>query len=120
MKWLLIFALGLLGCGDDPPPNVSGSGDRAPGGSVSNPGATGGAAGFGGAGGAGGAAPEGACDNGADLDAIEGASDTVRNLARNCGLFVCAASVGDGNAYEQCVNDCVNDGVPGISTDCAG
>ncbi|MGB5503744.1 MAG: hypothetical protein WBM75_15195, partial [Polyangiales bacterium] len=68
---------------------------------------------------AGGAAPEGACDNGPDLDAIEGANDTVRNIARNCGLIVCAASIGDSEAYGQCVNVCVAARVPGISTDCA-
>jgi len=119
MKWLLLFALGLFGCGDDPPPTVSSGGGRVPSASVGAPGATGGAGGGGGAGGAGGAAPKGACDNGTDLDAIEGASDTIRNIARNCGLFVCAASIGDSEAHGQCVDVCVAAGVPGISTDCA-
>jgi len=73
MKWLIIFSLGLLGCGDDPPPTVGGGGDRIPTGNIGGPGDTGGAGGGGGAGGAGGAAPKGACDNGTDLDAIEGA-----------------------------------------------
>jgi len=120
MKWLLLFALGLFGCGDDPPPTVSSGGGRVPSGSVGAPGATGGAGGGGGAGGAGGAAPKGACDNGTDLDAIEGASDTIRNIARNCGLTtICAASIGDSEAYGQCVDVCVAARVPGISTDCA-
>ena len=116
MKWLLIFALGLLGCGDDPPPTVSSGGDRVPTGSSGGTGATGGAGGGGGeagAGGAGGAAPKGACDNGTDLDAIEGASESIRNIARDCGLFVCAASVGNSNAYGLCVEDCVNARVTG-------
>jgi hypothetical protein len=123
MKWLLIFALGLLGCGDDPPPTVSSGSDRVPSGSSGGTGATGGAGGGGGeagAGGAGGAAPKGACDNGTDLDAIEAASESIRNIARDCGLFVCAASVGNSNAYGVCVEDCVSDRVPALSTDCAG
>ncbi len=120
MKWLLLFALVLLGCGDDPPPTVSTGSNRVPIGSIGGTGAAGGAGGAGGgAGGAGGAAPKGACDNGTDLDAIEGASDTIRNIARNCGLIVCAASIGDSEAYGQCVDVCVAARVPGISTDCA-
>jgi len=122
MRWFLIFALALLGCGDDSPPTVSSGSNRVPSGSVGGTGATGGTGGGGGAageGGAGGAAPKGACDNGADLDAIEAATDSVRNIARNCGLFVCAASVGNANAYGQCVHDCVNARVPELSPDCA-
>ena len=120
MKWLLIFALGLFGCGDDPPPTISGGGERVPSGSSGGTGATGGAGGAGGAGGVGGvggAVPKGACDNGTDLGAIEGAS--VRNIARDCGVFVCATSIGNSLAYGQCVDDCVNARVTGISTDCA-
>ena len=63
--------------------------------------------------------PKGACDNGTDLDVIENAGDTLRNIARDCGLFVCAASIGDSEAYGQCVDVCVAARVPGISTDCA-
>ncbi|MGB5500982.1 MAG: hypothetical protein WBM75_01190, partial [Polyangiales bacterium] len=53
MKWLVLFALGLLGCGDDPPPTVSSGSVRVPSGSIGGTGATGGAGG--GGGGAGGA-----------------------------------------------------------------
>lgn len=119
MKWILILALGLLGCSDDPTPTVSGGGDRVPSGSNGGTGAAGGVGGAGGEGGAGGAAPKGACDNGTDLDAIEGASDSIRNIARDCGLFVCAASVGNSNAYRECVDDCVSTRVSGITPDCA-
>jgi len=120
MKWVLLFALGLLGCGDDPPPTLSSGSGRVPSGSIGGTGATGGAGGGGGAGGAGGAVPRGACDNRSDLGAIESASESVRDIARDCGLFVCAASVGSANAYGVCVEDCVSDRVAALSTDCAG
>ncbi|MBT8452233.1 MAG: hypothetical protein KJO40_09735 [Deltaproteobacteria bacterium] len=120
MKWFLVLALGLLGCGDDPPPTVSGGGTRVPGGTIGETGGTPGAGGSGGAGGAGGAQPKGACDNGSDLDAIEAAEQSVRDIARNCGLFVCAASIGNATAYGECVEGCVSERVPALSTDCAG
>lgn len=123
MKWLLLFALGLLGCGDDPPPTLSGNGTRVPGGSIGVTGGTLGAGGDGGAGGeggAGGAQAKGACDNATDLDAIEAAGQSVRDIARSCGLSVCAASIGNATAYGVCVEDCLSQRVPALSTDCAG
>lgn len=126
MRWLLILGLGVLGCGDDPPPTIGGSGDRTPIGNIGGPsssggqGGAGGQGGVGGQGGAGGATPKGACDTDSDFEAIDGASGSLRNIARDCGLFACIANVGNSVAYGACVSDCVEGRVTNLSTDCAG
>ena len=110
----------MIGCGDDPPPTIDGTGNRNPTGTIGGTGGASGAGGAGGGSGAGGAAPKGACDNGSDLDAIEGASSGLRDIARDCGLIDCAANVGDSIFYEDCVSNCVANDVTGLSANCAG
>ncbi|MGB8332759.1 MAG: hypothetical protein WCE62_21725 [Polyangiales bacterium] len=61
----------------------------------------------------------GACDNAADLGAIE-SSGSTRDISRGCSQTTCLVeSFGDLAIYEQCVNGCVEDGVQGVSADCA-
>jgi len=121
MKWLLCFALLLAGCSDSPPPSAGG-GSNLPG---VGPG-TGGAGGAGGAGGTGGVggAPRGACDNAKDIDAAEAAGVSLREVASSCGSLANVSTFCDNfkfNAeqYEECVSDCVEDEVPGLSIECA-
>lgn len=119
MKWLLIVALGSLGCADNAPPPAPGGGGPIPPGGFAGSGGSAGAGGVGGEGGAGGMS-EGACDKASDLDAIEGAGQSVRDLARDCGRsFGCASSIGISGRYGDCVSDCVEEGVDGLSTECA-
>jgi hypothetical protein len=78
--------------------------------------------GIGGAGGVGGGAL-GACDNESDLDALEGVGDTVRDIARTCGLpnnpsSLCGL-IFNAPLYEECITECVEEEVPGLSTECA-
>jgi len=86
-------------------------------------GGVGGAAGFGGEGGAGGGAL-GACDNDSDLEALEGAGDNVRDIARDCGLpnnvsSFCANLIFNPPLYEECITECVEEAVDGLSTECS-
>jgi hypothetical protein len=119
MKWLLVLSFCVIGCASDEPPTVPGNGTPIPPAmGAGGTGGIGGAGGIGGEGGAGGGA-KGACDNESDLDAIDGAEDTLRNIARDCGAFECAIFFGNGFAYESCVNMCVEDQVPELSPDCA-
>ena len=119
MKWLLFLSLCVVGCASEAPPTVPGSGTPIP--PAMGGGGSGGAGGAGGAGGEGGVGggSKGACDNESDLDAIDGAEDTLRNIARDCGSFECAIFFGNGFAYESCVNICVKDYIPELSTNCA-
>ncbi len=96
MKWLVVLCLCVAACADDAPPTVPGNGTPIP--PSTGTGGSGGAGGLGGIGGAGGVGGGalGACDNESDLDALEGVGDTVRDIARTCGLakqpvLVCAA-----------------------------
>jgi hypothetical protein len=89
-------------------------------------GASGGAGGAGGAGGEGGVGggSKGACDNESDLDAIDGAEDTLRNIARDCGLpnnvsSFCANLIFNPPLYEECITECVEEAVDGLSTECS-
>lgn len=123
MTWLLAIGILLAGCGDAPPATVGGGAGNAPIGSVPEPGSSGGSGGAGGAGGD----PEsrGACDNASDVDAIEAAGRALRDVARDCGLpnnmsSFCASLIGTGGMYEECISDCVEGSVPGLSTDCSG
>ena len=84
---------------------------------------TGGSGGMGGAGGAGGGAL-GACDNESDLDALEGAGDNVRDIARDCGSrnnpsSFCDSLIFNLPQYEECVTECVEGAVDGLSTECS-
>ena len=117
MKWLVILCVCVVGCTDEPPPSISG-----------NPGS-----GVGEGGGGSGGVPavdggtdaavdggesKGACDNEADLGVIEGADPSVRDVARDCGKGECAIFFGLGLEYESCVDRCVTDQVPDLSTGC--
>ena len=120
MKWLLILALGVLGCGDEPVPTFGGGGGTVPPGKIPGDGGAGGA---GGAGGVGGVEPKGACDNASDLGAIETAGGSIRDVASDCGSLLnpssCSSLILNAPRYEQCITDCVEAEVPGLSTECA-
>ena len=124
MKWLLVLSFCVAGCGNDAPPTVPGTGTPIPPGmGTGGTGGVGGAGGFGGEGGVGGGAL-GACDNDADLEAIEGADDTMRNIARDCGLpnnvsSFCASLIFNPPRYEECITDCVEESVDGLSAECS-
>jgi len=88
-------------------------------------GGTGGAGGAGGSGGEGGVGGRalGACDNDSDLEAIEGVGDNVRDIARICGLpnnpsSLCGL-IFSLQAYEECISECVEEEVAGLSSECA-
>jgi hypothetical protein len=122
MKWLLILCLCVGGCSDDAPPPVTGRPGSGVGEGGGNAG-TGGTGGGGGAGGVGGGAI-GACDNESDLEALEGVGDDGRNIARICGSLsnpftICASLASSGRQYERCIIACVEDEVPGLSSECA-
>lgn len=108
MKLLIVLSLLALGCGDrDTPvvPTGPGSGVGVGPGS----GGSGGVGGVGGVGGIGGSAGSagamGACTNEDDLDAIQNANDTMRNIARDCRVLG--------------VPGCIQGRVPGLSAECA-
>ncbi len=120
MKWALVLSLCFVGCTESAPPTVTGD----------NPGSgVGGGVEIGGSGGSpvadGGAdaevdggEPEGACDNESDLEALLG--DDLRDVARICGSpnlppFCMVTN----ESYDECVAACVEDRVPGLSTECA-
>jgi hypothetical protein len=65
-----------------------------------------------------GGASSGACDNAGDLGAIEGASST-RNTANACSANDCAFWIADPTQYEICVSTCVENGIRGLSPECA-
>jgi len=123
MNWLLILSFFVVGCANDAPPTLPGTGTPIPPGmGTGGDGGTGGAGGMGGEGGAGGGA-KGACDNESDLDAIDGADDTLRNIARDCGApnnpsSLCGL-IFSLQAYEECISECVEEEVAGLSTECA-
>jgi hypothetical protein len=80
----------------------------------------GGAGGIGGGGGGVGGAGIGACDNESDLEALEGADSSPRDIARDCGrMFECANAIGITGRYGDCVSDCVEETVDGLSTECS-
>jgi hypothetical protein len=120
MKWFLIVALGVCGCADNaPPPPPGGAGPIVPPGGFAGSGGSGGVGGNGGAGGAGGL-PRGDCDNASDFSAIEGAAQNLRTISANCGASVeCAANIGNSAQYGLCVTGCVEEGVNGLSIECA-
>ncbi len=124
MRHFLLAAVLSLGCGE------SSATPAAPGGAggpidVTGIESSGGSAGGGGASGAGGAGgePAGACNNLSDLEALAIAG-SVRDVARDCGtegfLPRCNAANLSGNAYEACINSCVETDVEGLSSECAG
>ena len=101
------------------PQAASGAGNGLPNGFGVGSG-SGGTSGTGGNGGAGGAGGEdaGACANDSDLQALAGAG-SVRDVARDCGLFRCGGSVSDGDSFEACVDACLENDVQGVSSECA-
>jgi len=122
MKWILCFSLLLGACNDAEPPTYAGGGPILPGGSAPSDGA-GGAGGFGGQGGAGGG-PKGACDNASDVVSIENAGLPIREVAGRCGSLTnvstfCASFVFDAAQYEECISQCVEENVSGLSVECA-
>jgi len=116
----------VVGCSDpSTAPAVAGGGGDLPITGI-RPGGSGGSAGAGGiGGGAGGSETLGACDNGSDLDAIESAGESLRDIARDCGLpnnpeFTCAnLIIINGPQYGDCIGECVEDRVPDLSSECA-
>lgn len=126
MRYFLLIAVFVAGCGEPSsapavpsggggPVNVTGS--NGSGGTV-GPGGTDGAGGGGGDGGAGGAAA-GACDNTSDLEALA-AAGSVRDVARDCTVFRCAGTIANGAAYQACVESCIENDVPDLSSECVG
>ncbi|MBW1831191.1 MAG: hypothetical protein DRH23_13060 [Deltaproteobacteria bacterium] len=76
-----------------------------------------GGGGMGGAGGMAGVGGGGACLSQSDLDAITDLYPTsARQVAAQCGID-CAGVVGD-QAFLDCTNPCIDDDIPGLSTDC--
>jgi hypothetical protein len=123
MKWLVVLCLCVVGCADDGPPRIPGNGTPIPPGTGSGGnGGAGGVGGVGGAGGVGGGAL-GACDNDRDLEASEDVGDNVRDIARICGLPNNPSSwcglIFNLQDYEECINQCVEREVPGLSSECA-
>jgi len=106
-----------VGCAEETAPPASGGIGKPPG-TITGGGGTGGMGGMAGAGGAGGAT-NGLCNDESDLDAIEGAGASLRDIASDCGLTRCANFVGSGPAYEACINNCVESDVVGLSSECA-
>ena len=120
MKWLLVLSFFVVGCANDAPPSLPGTGTPVPPamGTGGN-GGTGGAGGIGGEGGAGGGA-KGACDNESDLDALQSVDGSPRDIARDCGrTFKCANAIGITGQYGECVSDCVEENIEGLSMDCS-
>jgi hypothetical protein len=118
MKWALILSLCFVGCTESAPPAVTGSYPGAGvGGAVDGPGGSpvvdGGADAE-----VDGGEPQGACDSESDLEALE--SDNVRDAARICGLpNVPPFCLVTGQPYDECIAECVEDRVSGLSTECA-
>jgi len=127
VKWVLLLGICAIGCADpSAPPTVSGSGDDLPIVGIRGTGGSGGSGGAGGiGGGTGGSEPQGACDNASDLDAIEDAEESIRNIARDCGLpnspsSICASLIIiNGTQYGGCISECIEDRVPDLSSECA-
>ncbi|MGB5694867.1 MAG: hypothetical protein WBM46_04370 [Polyangiales bacterium] len=120
MRSFLFLALLVVGCAEETFPGAPGGGNGRP----PLVGIGGGPGGSGGSDGGVDAGPDGgdfkgACDNGADLDAIENAGDRIRNLAQDCGLFSCINLIGIGQQYANCVSGCVESSVQGLSAECA-
>ena len=114
-----------------PPPGGTGGGGLPPWGGTgatgggSATGGTGGVGGEGGAGGSGGgggiagAGGMGACLRQSDLDAITDLYPTsARQVAAQCGLTpACSGAVVD-QEFLDCVNPCIESGIPGVSGEC--
>ena len=118
MKWALVLSLCFVGCTESAPPTVTGSEPGSgvgvamddPGGS---PVADGGADAE-----VDGGEPEGACDNESDVEALD--SENVRDVARVCGLpNLPPFCLVNAQPYDECIAECAEDRVPGLSTECA-
>jgi hypothetical protein len=124
MRWAFCCFLCAVGCTQEAPPTVSGDGHGHDGVTIGRPPGAGGSGGSPGADGGAdaevdGGEPGGSCNNESDLGAIEGANDRLRDIARDCGVFLCGNLVGNGELYGECVSTCVQNGVQGLSIECA-
>ncbi len=67
--------------------------------------------------------PQGACDNESDLEALDGIGGNVREVARICRApdnpFSVCGLISVSQLYEECVGECVEDSIPGLSVECA-
>jgi hypothetical protein len=132
---VLALIASMMACSESsPPPPPGGGTGGGPGGGLPPGGGTGatggggsggvggegGAGGIGGGGGIAGAGGMGACLSQSDLDAITDLYPTsARQVAAQCGNSpACNGAVGD-EAFLDCVNPCIESGIPGVSTDCA-
>ncbi len=119
LSWLWVPActLFITACGSNPVPALGQSGPipdivvRAV-----TPG-QGGTGGSGLDGGVDGGVGAGACDNPADLDAVAAAN--LNAVTTFCTGLVCLTTIGNSPSYEQCVNECVERNVQGLSSECA-
>ena len=86
-------------------------------------GGTGGVSGAGGLGGAGGmtgvGGTDGACVNDPDLEVIRVTMQNLRWQAASCGTL-CENVMADEALFLGCVNACVEDQAPGLSSECTG
>lgn len=100
---------------------AAGSGGAGTGGtSGTGGGGSGGTGGTGGSSGSGGAPPMGACDNASDLGALSGLQPTnARQIAADCGAVDCIDLVAMESAFKSCVDDCVEQAVTGLSSECS-
>ena len=123
MKWVLVLSFCFLGCTEQRAPAVTGGpgsgvgvGGGGSGGSSAVDGGTDAAVD--------GGEPKGACDNESDLEALAGVGDDGRDIARICGLpnnssSFCASLIFNAPQYEACITECVEEEVPGLSSECA-
>jgi hypothetical protein len=121
MRYFLLIAALVAGCGEpsSAPAVPSGGGGPVNVTGTNGSGGTGGGVGdVGGMGGAGGMAV-GACDNPSDLEALA-AAGSVRDVARDCTVFRCAGTIANGTAYQACVESCIENDVPDLSSECVG
>ena len=62
----------------------------------------------------------GACDNTGDVDALAGLQPTnARQIAADCGASECFNLVVMESAFKACVDDCVEQAVTGLTTECS-
>jgi hypothetical protein len=117
MRWPLLLVLLMLGCGETSGAPSAPGGEGGPVNVFGSDNGVGGMSGAGGGGGAGGDVP-GTCANDSDLQALA-SGGSVRDVARDCGVFRCGGVASDAEAYQACVDACIENDVQGISTDCA-
>lgn len=117
-------------CTDEAPPSppmggtdgvggFDGTGGSGGNGGTAGSGGTGGTAGAGGSGGVGGASA-GACDNPDDIAALADLMSNAREVSATCAVTRCQLSFSQGkDEFTICVGDCVEEDIPGLSSQCA-